>query len=117
MTFKESLQDDLDNVFFDSEELAAEHIIDGEKVIVVMQDFVYTSARTPGQQGSMINKKESATNKGSFLLYIRENDVKKLRRKRITAKSTINIDGKNYFVEDSKTSGGVNKVIIYLYQT
>ena len=74
MTFKESLQDDLDNVFFDSEELAAEHIIDGEKAIVVMQDFVYASARTQGQQGSIINKKESATNKGSFLLYIREND-------------------------------------------
>lgn len=111
MTFKEALQDDLETAYFDEDEFADELVIDGEHVVGIMQDFTNESPNDT-HSFSKVNIKESVV-KGRFLLYLRENDVKNMRRKKFTANSNVVINGKHYFVEDSKTIGGVTKVTIY----
>lgn len=111
MGFKESLQEDLDNVFFDPEEYASEHTIDGEAVTIIKQDVSFIDAKKfESSQRATFNPKENAANRNHILVYIREEEVKKLKRKRFTANSMINLDGKKYFISEVKTEGGITKL-------
>lgn len=111
MGFKEALQEDLDNVFFDPEEFAGEHTIDGEVVTIIKQDMSFINAKKSGSGSRAgFNTKGLAANNNNVVVFIREEEVKKLKRKRFTANSMINLDGKKYFVSEVKTEGGITKL-------
>lgn len=104
MTFQEMLKTDLDDVFFDADELASEHEIDGEMLTVVLQEENYSNAKTRyGESRGNINPKETAVNKNTLTLRIREADV----QRKLTAGAMIDVDGKKMFIADVKHPPGV----------
>lgn len=100
--FKEAYQDDLDNAFFDEEEFAEKHLIDGEECTVVLTDMS-SGAASYGQRKYALNPKETAINKVSYIIYIRDTELKR----KITTGAKIDLDGKKYFVQDVKHSEGM----------
>jgi len=114
MGFKESLQDDRNNVFFNTEEFADEHVIDKETVMAIVQEINFSNLRKAVQSTrSGCNSKERALNKNGLLVLIQEEDVKKLKRKKFTVNSMITLDGSRYFVSDVSTSGGITKLTVH----
>lgn len=113
-SFKEAYQDDLDNAFFDEDEFADKHTIDGEECVIILTD-VTSAAASYSRAKSAINPKETAVNKISHVIYIRDTEVKKLKRKKFTSGAMISLDGKNYFVQDVKYSAGVYRLEIGIH--
>lgn len=107
MNFKEAYLEDLDEVFFDLEEFASEHTIDGKSMVVVLVDTTLENARTTHGK-STLNPKETAINKSGIVLFIKEKDV----ARKFTANSMINLDGKKLFVYDVKHFDGVYKLTV-----
>ena len=104
MTFQEMLKTDLDDVFFDADELASEHEIDGEKLVVSLKEEDYASAKMSyGLMKSTLNPKENAINKNFMTLRIRESDV----HRKLTSGAMISVDGKKMFISDVKHQRGV----------
>lgn len=104
MTFQEMLKTDLDDVFFNVEEFASEHQIDGKTLTVILQEDNYSGAKTRyGESRGNINPKETAVNKNTLTLRIREADV----QRKITAGAMIDVDGKKMFISDVKHPPGV----------
>lgn len=109
MTFQEMLQTDLDGVFFNADEFASEHQIDGKTLTVILQEESYSGAKTRyGKSGGNINPKESAINRNALLLRIRESDV----QRKFTAGAMVDVDGKKMFIADVKHLGGVYTLTI-----
>lgn len=109
MDFKEAYQEDIDQTFFDMEEFASAHVIDGKECEVVLTNLSKTDAKmTCGLMKATINPKETAINKLSYTLYIRDKDM----RKKVTTNAVINLDGKNYFVQSVDHADGIYKLII-----
>lgn len=109
MNFKEAYLEDLEEVFFDSEEFASEHTVDGKTMTIVLIDTTFENAKT-GK--STLNPKETAINKNAIVLFIREKDVER----KFTANSMINLDGKKLFVHDVKRFEGVYKLTVGTYR-
>lgn len=102
--FKEAYQDDLNNAFFDEEEFASKHTIDGEECTIVLIDMSSTDAKTYyGRTKSNLNPKETAINRISHIIYIRDTELKR----KVTINAMITLDGKNYFVQGVKYTDGV----------
>lgn len=92
MTFKEAYNEDLADVFFDPEEFASEHTIDGKPMVIVKENATLENPRTGLK--TALNPKESAINKSQTVLYIQEKDAER----KFTVNSMINLDGKKLFV-------------------
>lgn len=103
MNFKEAYQDDLNNAFFDEEEFASKHMIDGKECTIVL--FEVTSLEAAK---STINPKETAINKISYIIHVKDTEL----RKKITTNALINLDGKKYFVQSVKHIDGVYVIAI-----
>ena len=113
-SFKEAYQDDLDNAFFTEEEFASRHTIDGEECTIILTDC--TNSTPPSRSvKSMFTHKETAINKISYIVYIRDVEVEKLKRPKITTNAVINLDGKKYFVQDVNHTDGVYQLAIGIH--
>lgn len=110
--FKEAYADDLESAFFDEEEFASKHTIDGHECTIVLIDVTSADARMTyrSEKTSMISK-ETAINKTSYILYIRDTELKR----KITSNALINLDGKKYFVQDVKHTDGVYRLAIGIH--
>lgn len=110
--FKEAYEDDLEAAFFDEEEFASKHTIDGEECTIVLIDITSVDARllNRSMKTSLIPK-ETAINKTSYILYIRDTELKR----KITSNALINLDGKKYFVQDVKHTDGVYRLAIGIH--
>ena len=106
MTFKEAYEDDLKEAFFDLEELAEEHTIDGETVTVIV-DAVELSDEEQNRK-DRFNPKDMSLNAEKKVIYIRESDVKR----KYAVNSTIFFDGKKMFVNGKKELKGVIQLTI-----
>lgn len=109
MNFKDVYREDLENAFFDEDEFAEKHMIDGKEYTIVLTEVKAEDAREHVKKS--VNPKETAINKVKFVLYIREKDVER----KITVNSMINLDGKKYFVLDVIKMRGVYKVSIGIH--
>ena len=104
MGFKDDVRVDLDGVFFDTEFFAVLHKIDGEDIAVIVDE----------DELEEINRKESEiaykgkANKYAVLLYIREKDLKR----KYTVNSSLDYDGKMYFVNSIKKMGGLWRLLL-----
>lgn len=104
MNFKDMVLDDLDTVFFDIEEFADLHNVDGKDVYVVITDTTFKNAKMSyGLMKVTLNPKETAINKSGYLMFIRDGDA----RKRYTVNAMIKLDGVTMFVQDVKHWKGV----------
>jgi hypothetical protein len=102
MTFKEILIDDLDETFFNLDEFAETHNVDGRNIEVVITDVQFTNAST-GMSKKALNPKESAINLSKYLLFIRDKDA----RGRYTVNAMIKLDGQTMFIQTVKHTMGV----------
>ena len=109
MNFKEAYLEDLGNAFFDLDEFASKHFIDGEEQTVVLIDESSKEARDPYRKmAGTLNPKETAIMKFSYVIYIRDEDVKR----RLSVNAMINLDGKKYFIQEITHTDGVYRIVI-----
>jgi len=109
MNFKEAYADDLNTTFFDMDEFASEHTIDGKPYdVVVTRSDTEGSEPSRGEGNRVKNPKERDIASYRQKIYIRDRDFKR----KITPHATIKFDGQNYFVEDVDHPEGV--YILYL---
>ena len=107
-TFKEVYQDDLDNVFFDEEEFAERHMIDGKECVVILTD---ETRQRPYLRRTDLNPKETAVNKTSQVIYIRDTELER----KVTSGAMIDLDGKKLFVQDVRHKAGVYRLVIGIH--
>lgn len=108
-SFKDAYQEDLDNAFFDEDEFAEKHVLDGEECLVIITDV---NAVLPHDRGkAALNPKEAAVNKVSYILLVRDRDLKR----KVTSGAMITLDGKKYFVQDVKHQKGVYRLEIGIH--
>lgn len=112
MNFREAYQDDLANAFFDEDELASKHTIDGKECTVILTGTKREGARKYyGRAQSTFNQKETAVNKVSHVVYVRETDI----QRKLTVNAVINLDGKKYFILDVEFHEGVYTLVIGIH--
>ncbi len=104
MEFMEQIVDDLDEVFFDEDAFAAWHTVDGEKVLVVVDEEGMEETRKTKQD---VNWRDDV-HKSSIFFYVREKDM----QRKPTINSEIDFDGKLYYVNDIKKPNGVWKILL-----
>lgn len=114
MTFRDDVIDDLEETFFDIEEFAAIHEIDGVQLrVVVSQKSNEDVKMSYGLMKATLNPKETAINRQVYDIFIKENDFReKLSRKKITVNATFSLDGKHLFVNDVKKYEGYYHIIV-----
>ena len=110
MTFKEAYADDLNTTFFDMDEFATEHTIDGYKyqVVVTRNDTEQAKMSSYNTERPTPTRREQDIARYTQKVYIRDTDLKR----KITPHSTIKFDGQNYFVDDVDHVEGV--YVLYL---
>ena len=109
MNFKEAYLEDLGNAFFDLEEFASIHTIDGKERTVVLIDMSVEEARTLyGRSSSVLNPKETAIMKSSYVIYIRESEVER----KLSVNAMINLDGRKYFIQEVTHTEAMYRVVI-----
>ena len=106
MNFKDAFKDDLEEAFFDLDEFAEEHTIDGVKMTVIKQEVRLKDAGNV-MKGSF-NPMENTQNDAGFSMYIKEKDAKR----RFTANALIDVDGERMFVRSVKKLCGMIQITV-----
>lgn len=102
--FKDSVLEDLDETFFNLEEFAEKHNVDGKDIDIVITDVQFANAKTThGSSRSNLNPKESAINLNKHLLFIRDKDA----REKYTVNAMLRLDGQTMFIQTVKHTKGV----------
>jgi len=99
MGFKEDTTEDIDEVFFDDDFFSSTHNFDGRDILVIVDD-----------EGLEELKKDwkDEVNKASVLLFVREKDMDR----KLTVNSTVEFDGKVFYVNGIWKSDGVWKLLL-----
>lgn len=109
MTFKDAYKDDLGNAFFDVEEFAEIHTIDGEEYAAVLIEMKNENAKMSyGSTRSTLNPKETAIGRVKYVIYFREEDA----RRKFMQNAVVNLDGKKFFIHDIQRQNGVYRMEI-----
>ena len=106
MNFKEAYEDDLDEAFFDEDEFAEKHLIDGVEMLAIKQEINFKDAGNV-LKGSF-NPRENTQNDVGFSLFIKAKDAKR----RFTANSIIVVDKERMFVKDVKKTQGIIQITV-----
>lgn len=106
MNFREAYEDDLEQAFFDPEEFAEEHTIDGKKVLAVVMDAGLTQANDR-RQGAF-NPKDMSINTDSKTVYLMEKNCER----KFAPNTPINIDGKRMIVIKTGKLHGIVRLTV-----
>ena len=122
MSFKDDVKTDLNEVFFDTEEFADVHAIDGIAVVAVVHEYSEKeSADSSRTSNTKLNKKEHAIDEVYVHIHIKTSDYREklgaVGRARLSANAMINVDGKNLFVKEYSENGGVIDIRCSRHQT
>lgn len=98
MSFKEMIKSDLKTTFFNQEEFGEEHVVDGKRITIVI-DNDELKRRQGGQ--------ELAVEESSTLFYCKSEDMPQKR-----PSHTIKIDGRIYTVDDWKEDMGMSTIVL-----
>lgn len=110
--FREAYQDDLTEAFFDEDVFASRHTIDGKECTIVLTEAKSEGARRYyGRSRSTFNPKETSVNKASYIIYVREKDIKR----KLTTNAMINLDGSQYFIIDVGWHEGVYTLVVGIH--
>ena len=109
MNFKDTYRDDLAEAFFDTDEFASEHVIDGKPMNVILTNTGFRDApKVRSSTRTMMNYKENAINKVMTTLYIKEDDI----GRKLTANAAINLDGENMWINEVDHMEGMYRLVI-----
>ena len=103
-TFKDFIMEDLD-VFFNLDEMAEEHELEGETIAMVIVDSVVNSDRKGVNNQHLYASQE--VYKKFKTLYIKSSDFHVPE-----VDSELELDGKLYYVEDAGEEQGVIRIVI-----
>lgn len=103
MTFKDEILEDINKVYLNVDEFGAEHLVEGENVICVFDD----EALKERQAGQEIGVAES-----SVLLFAKTETLP-FRKAQKGAGSHLNIDNKEYIVDDWSEDMGVSQITLH----
>lgn len=109
MGFKEDVEADIGEVFFNSEEFGSLHEIDGEEITVVV------ASNERNDTAKRENEKDmwkDEIQKESILIFVKEKDMKR----KLSVNSAIRYDGRPFFVNAINKQGGVWKLLLGRYQ-
>ena len=108
--FMESIEGDIDDVFFDTDFFAHIHLINGKDIPVIADESELMEALKKdygrGDRGDGIFKDETR-------LFVRKSDIGETRLK---INSIMEVDGRDLFVHDTKEEEGVFKITLGRYQ-
>lgn len=99
MNFREAYLDDLDQAFFDLDEFASVHVIDGAQRTVIL-----VGGEVKDSDGGALNPKEHAINRDSVIMHIRESDV----WRKFSVNATLDMDGETMWIRSVRRIVGVN---------
>jgi hypothetical protein len=109
MNFKEAFLDDLECAYFDTDEFAGIHTIDGVECRVVVAEVRADDAKSAGNATrSTLIPKDTSVNRITHTIYARDCDL----RKKVTAGSVISLDGRRCFVFAVSHTDGVYTIAI-----
>lgn len=109
MNFRNTYADDLAKAFFDTDEFASEHMIDGKPVnIILTKTGLQNAQKFRNSTRAMMNSKENAVNKVTTTLYIKEEDI----GRKLTANAAINLDGENMWINEVEHMEGMYRLTV-----
>lgn len=108
MNFKESLEKDLSSVFFNANEFAEKHELEGKELDLVVESNLggvkgYGKDQLSASQEVYSNFKTIYVKSPDF--YVPKVD------------STLELDGKEYYVEEASEEMGVIRIVISAYES
>ncbi len=105
MGFKEDLEEDIDEVFFDEDVFGSRHIFEGEEITVVVDNEGLENMEK--RQDKKVNYKDEI-HKKPVLLFVRESDMKR----KLTVNSIVEYDKEIYNVVMISKYEGVWKMLL-----
>ena len=107
MNFKETIKNDVFNVFLNGSEFAAEHMVNGKAICAVLQDETLDTARISiDGAGRLAN----GIYGGGAVLYTAVEDMAKPK-----PQALIEIDGRKYIVQSTAKVGAMYEIYMKRY--
>ena len=94
MSFKDIVREDIQAVFFNLDEFAEEHMIDGQKMVCIIDQDANVAAAVQSVAGIYAANRR---------IYVKEEDMKVLPKEG----QRLNLDGQFFFVTDARVEMGV----------
>ncbi|WP_312496151.1 hypothetical protein [Anaerosporobacter sp.] len=107
MSFKDTVKEDIQNIFFNTDEFASEHILDGKEVVIVVYNEKLSSI-----SATKSNDYDGIFNTGLFnseiVFYINEEYIEN----EFFVGQLVNLDNNDYRVDKSTKVGSVYTVAL-----
>lgn len=98
-SFRDCMQKDLEEVFFNFEEFAEIHVIDGKEILLIIDEDELQEREIKSAEG---------TYSADLLFHVKASDLPG----RLKVGAHIDLDNKNYEVVDVKASSGVYTIAV-----
>ncbi len=99
MTFKDEIANDINFVFLALDDFAEEHLVDGKKILCVIDDEALKT-----RQGSA----EIGIDECTLLLFAKVEDLPKKKKGGL-----LNVDHKQYMIDDWKVNFGMAEIALH----
>ncbi|EON70404.1 hypothetical protein [Lysinibacillus sphaericus] len=105
MNFKETLEADLSSVFFNVDEMAAEHVLDGNELTLVVVDSSLEEIN--GFSRDQLDASQEMF-KSYKTIYVKSSEfyIPKID-------SLLELDGEEYYVEQAGEEMGIIRILVY----
>ena len=109
MSLKDRLTKDLDKIFFNTDEFAEVHTIDGvEMTVIITEVDTEEATMSYGLMKSTLNPKEKQIYRDAWEIYIRKSEL----TRKVTPNSIIDLDGKKMWVWDVYDTEGMYRLLV-----
>lgn len=108
MSFKDQIRRDLDAVFFNLDEFGELHRVEGENILVVMDEFQLSKLPSSSTAGSFKQGRLLGLIEGDVVLYGREEDLPA----NLEPGRLLNIDGREMLVVSSGKDLGLVEIAL-----
>lgn len=105
--FMDGVTEDLDTVFLDLDVFGERHVVQGEE-ITILYDNEELERIKEKKEKKKENRFEDDVHKADVLFYARESDL----GSELSVNSLLSIDGKRYFIYQTRLVAGLWKIIL-----
>lgn len=99
MTLKDEIANDINNVFLDLNDFAEEHLVEGKKILCVIDNDTLKT-----RQGTA----EIGIDESTLLLFAKVEDLPKRKKGGL-----LNVDHKQYMIDDWKVNFGMAEIALH----
>lgn len=99
MSLKDEIANDINNVFLDFDDFAEEHLIEGKKILCVIDNDTLKT-----RQGSA----EIGIDESTLLVFAKVDDLPKKKQGGV-----LNVDNKLYMIDDWKVNFGMAEIALH----